>query len=1412
MGGKGSSGASGSGGQTNSTVTQTTTPPPELMDSYRNLINRATNVANTPYQQYGGQLVADFTPQQQQGFNQVGQYANAAAPMIQEGADYARSGAQPVLPSLNSNTDMLMSPYLNDVVSATQANLQEDNKQQQGQLTSQAIGAGAYGGDRAGVAASELARKQDLANGQTIGGLLNQGYSQAQQTALNAGTQDAWRQANVGYELGGLGGQLQQQGLSGAGALMQSGGLQQQQNQQNLNVPYEQFLQQQAYPFQTTQWLGGLTEGVGGMMGGTNVSTNQSPPPSTLSQITGAGLAGIGAVGATGGFGSNGYLSSLKRGGRVPLASGGRPPAGLEVPDASVSWVPVLDASRGHGALPGGGAGGRGPTDASSSTLSQLGALKNLMGGSGGSGGGNKSSGKSKGGDESVPKADSSLNDMAGDQGGFTDAASGTDWAGDASAFDSSAASGVDYGSLAGDVDYSMILGELRRGGRVAKAGGGGLGKGSAGGGGGMDMSIPGMGGGGGGGGGMSLPGMGGGGGGGMMGKGSAGGSSGGGGGMGDVMGFVGPVVSGKGYADGEEGDTQKAARTVYDLFNWGALLSDVTDGYGKGSGFESWGDSPKKKTAAGGGRIGRDAGGPVPGGVMNPLDYGIVPDGGANASGQSAGAAGAPASGGLGGLSGLGGFGIAGAIAGMLGDAPAVGVDTGPSVGVDTGPGVSDGDAADGDSEGGNDSGGESGGDSGGDGGDGGDRRGGRVAREDGGEVVDVDDPDAPPPDDSRPSGLAPPRTAADHRLFPHERRDPYAAQKARAEAARAVKRDAEVMAAQRNIDDYQSPGAGLAKPPEDEAPPVREDISPAAALIQRTVVERARERDAAAAAAGTEAPTARDPSDVPSLKYRTGRMRDANKDTSTPDAIDLPAVAQRVGRFIDDIPNRASPPAPDPRGPAPADDPGAPQGFGEDRPRVSTDAVPPVGFGDEAPLPGAGLVPDAAAPAAAPAPAPKPKAAPAPKAATPPKLADSAPRMPRVAAPSAPALSPVDQQRKADAAKRAIESGQRVPWKGENGVGGYVEPSGETVDGIDWGEANRPGEKKGLGAGAVAARTGDAGDAKAAPRRGLAPRDDDGPQRKERSAMAQWMPLMLMGAGMAAGTSQNATTNMAQGALLGLKGMGDRASAEDKAEALHQTALLHHKELAIKQDEAVRRTEHEKALMASAERKERVEEARRVEAARKADATEKKTDYYHEEQMRRTEAMLANAGRGQYDFIPSYEKDPVTGETRTVWAAGNKHTGKVDQTGIGYAPRGGDKTPSKVATAQWLKDRGLATTDEDAWSMAGRAVNDTNTQQRILQAEEKAVRGENPKMTPEQVREQARKNVESNFAWAVEHGGARPRAGARPTASATPPASAAQFTAQNPAKPTDDAQFNALPKGTIYLDPSDNKLYQKN
>lgn len=324
------------------TTTSSSAPDPQAYAAYSSLLNRASGVASTPYQPYGGELVAPVNAQQQTGINNINQSAGFAQPYIQQASQYANQAAQPLTAQ---QIAQYQSPYTQQVVDATQAQFSNQNAQQQNALVGNAASQGALGGDRVGVAQAQLAGQQNLSQAPVIAGLYNQGYS----TALQTGLAEQQNLGNAAYSLGNLGVAGQGAALQGAGAQVGAGSLQQGTQQAQDVANYGQFQQQQAFPYQQAQWLAGIDTGVGSQLGGTSQTT--APAPSPLGQIAGLGLAGVGLVGGTGGFGANGWLSGMfsKDGGRIPHRDsgggiGGTPYAGV------AGYVPQFNITGGRGA------------------------------------------------------------------------------------------------------------------------------------------------------------------------------------------------------------------------------------------------------------------------------------------------------------------------------------------------------------------------------------------------------------------------------------------------------------------------------------------------------------------------------------------------------------------------------------------------------------------------------------------------------------------------------------------------------------------------------------------------------------------------------------------------------------------------------------------------------------------------------------------------------------------------------------------------------------------------------------------------------------------------------------------------------------------------------------------------------
>ena len=268
-------GSSGGGGGGSSTGTQTTIAreAPGVEARKLSLYDEAANLAKTPVNLPGIQ-VAPITPLEQAGITQAGTTGVGSSAATQ-GIASLQAGQQA------PNISQFFNPYQSYVTD-------EINRQAQmatNQLSAQAVGAGAFGGGRQGIAQAELERAR----------LAQVGQAQAQgfQTALGAAQQQRAQQLATGQALGQAG--LQQQAMFQAdiNQQMQAGALQRGIGQQALEAQRQTELQRAYEPYQRIEFLKGIM---------TNLPTTQStvtattaPGSNPLAQAAGTALGGYAA-------------------------------------------------------------------------------------------------------------------------------------------------------------------------------------------------------------------------------------------------------------------------------------------------------------------------------------------------------------------------------------------------------------------------------------------------------------------------------------------------------------------------------------------------------------------------------------------------------------------------------------------------------------------------------------------------------------------------------------------------------------------------------------------------------------------------------------------------------------------------------------------------------------------------------------------------------------------------------------------------------------------------------------------------------------------------------------------------------------------------------------------------------------
>lgn len=276
------------GGKTKTaTSTQSTAPPSFITDAYKGILSQAQSVAQTPYNAGTERQVAGFTAPQFQAFDKTQSAQGNWQPQFNAATGYNAAGSSPISAGAIQS---YMDPYTQQVIDATQADFDVQNQRQQSQVTGNAALSGALGGDRVAVAQALAAEAQNRTQAPILAQLRSQGYSQA----LGAAQQDAGRAQQGAQIASGLAGQQQQYSANDIAQLLGIGGLQQGQQQSVYDAATANTQQREQYPFDITQWLAGISTGLGSSSGSTSTGTQTTPGPSGLQQAIGLGTAALG--------------------------------------------------------------------------------------------------------------------------------------------------------------------------------------------------------------------------------------------------------------------------------------------------------------------------------------------------------------------------------------------------------------------------------------------------------------------------------------------------------------------------------------------------------------------------------------------------------------------------------------------------------------------------------------------------------------------------------------------------------------------------------------------------------------------------------------------------------------------------------------------------------------------------------------------------------------------------------------------------------------------------------------------------------------------------------------------------------------------------------------------------------------
>jgi len=307
-----------------SSTSQTTSNIPDWAIPYatKNLgqAEALTDINQNPYQSYQGQRVADFNPMQQQSFSQIGgmqtspqtgQATNMSG-MAGIGSLYAGQNYQNQATSPGA-IQAYMSPYQQNVTDYQKQQAISDYGRALPGQGAAAVAQGAFGGSRQAVAGAEGQRNlQNQLMGIQAAGTQDafRNAQQAQQFGASLGLQGMGQANTAANTLGQLGQQDYTQRMGINAAQQQAGAVQQAQTQQGLSNQYQEFLNQQNYPYKQLGFMSDILRGTPTSGGAQSM---YQAPPNMMGMGAGLGIAALNAYAKADG----GIINAYKEGGSV---------------------------------------------------------------------------------------------------------------------------------------------------------------------------------------------------------------------------------------------------------------------------------------------------------------------------------------------------------------------------------------------------------------------------------------------------------------------------------------------------------------------------------------------------------------------------------------------------------------------------------------------------------------------------------------------------------------------------------------------------------------------------------------------------------------------------------------------------------------------------------------------------------------------------------------------------------------------------------------------------------------------------------------------------------------------------------------------------------------------------------------
>jgi hypothetical protein len=273
------------GGGGSSQTTTSSSELPEWARGYaQDTLAKGQALTSQPYQTYGANRIEEFSPLQRQA--QEAASRMGVAGQLGQATALAGNVGQSTFGS--QQAQQYMSPFLEQALAPQLREAQRSSDILGQQQAAQAVQRGAFGGSRSGLLESE--RQRNL--GTQMGDIRARGYQTAYEQAANQYNQDMGRQLQSAGLLGQLG-QTQYGQQMGINQLQRQVGAEQQAlGQQKLSQQYQDFLNQQNYPYKQLGFMSDLIRGLPlGQQSAQQIYAGQPNPLQTIGSL------GLGAYG-----------------------------------------------------------------------------------------------------------------------------------------------------------------------------------------------------------------------------------------------------------------------------------------------------------------------------------------------------------------------------------------------------------------------------------------------------------------------------------------------------------------------------------------------------------------------------------------------------------------------------------------------------------------------------------------------------------------------------------------------------------------------------------------------------------------------------------------------------------------------------------------------------------------------------------------------------------------------------------------------------------------------------------------------------------------------------------------------------------------------------------------------------------